>query len=156
HRQATADTLSVLGWLALEENDPPRAFAALDEAIAIQRELGNPLGLAWLLQRVGNAHFAERDFARARAIHEEGLEIFRGHAYPYGIASGGVNLGSVLDRLGEPARARALYREALAIYRNLGNGVGIVWSIRRIAIGEARYGDARTAVRLMGAVSAVL
>src|SRR5438093_13270357 len=63
-------------------------------------------------------------------------------------------LGSTLFHLAEPVRARQLHREALRIYADNKNEEGITWTLERIAVLEAVYGEAQMAARLLGTAAA--
>jgi predicted ATPase/class 3 adenylate cyclase/DNA-binding SARP family transcriptional activator len=143
------------GVLAHRQGDYEGARALLEEKLAIGRDLGDPYGIAWSLNNLGNVARArdqgDDEAARAlreeaRALYAEGLAIFRELGDQEGIAWSLKNLGDVALVQGEHEGARALLEESLAIHRKLGNHRGIAWSVGalgNVAFVQGDYGAAR-------------
>ncbi len=151
-RMGIAYTLGCLGDLA-KYGDTVQAITYYQEEMAIYRELGNVAELAHAQHRMGNLHYGQGEYESARQAYVEALEFFRSLQSEAGFAYVRMNLGSTLFHLGDVAAARELYREALPLYLKAQNEEGIVWALERIGVVEAMQGDARKAVRVLGAAS---
>jgi predicted ATPase/DNA-binding SARP family transcriptional activator len=154
HRYNTAEALGSLGSLVRRQGNLPRALSYLDEALALWREQGNRIPLAPVLQERGCILYELGKYASAAAAMSESLAIYRQQSEPYWIAGVSNTLGSTLFHLGDHRRAKALHREALAMYQQTESVEGIVWSLERLAVTEAKEGDPTRAARLLGAASA--
>ena len=123
-RQQEGHTLRNLGVLFRSMGDTPKAVELYEQATAIDREVGNRIGLAASL---GNLGLALEDSGDARSLPMiyEALEIQRelGNRRTEGQVL--TNLGSLLDQAGDPDGARAHYEQAIAIYRVVGDPVSL-------------------------------
>jgi predicted ATPase len=147
-------TLCILGDVSRwRQGDPVLACTYYEEAIEAWRDQGNRNRLAAALHEMGNALFEQGEYERARSAYAESLVLFDQLEEDYGRDFVRVNLGNTLFHLGEPVAARHLFREALPIYQQKAVAEGMVWTLERLAVVEAMYGDAGPAVRLLGAAS---
>ena len=73
HRVGIADALRLLGEVAMAEGDLTLATASLDEALGLQRALGDPLGVALVEQRQARLWRLSGDLDRAGAVAESAL-----------------------------------------------------------------------------------
>jgi predicted ATPase/DNA-binding SARP family transcriptional activator/Tfp pilus assembly protein PilF len=116
-----ARALNVAGLLAYRQGDYAAARSAIEESLAIQRELGEPRGIAESLNSLALVAWNQGEYGSARALHEEGLAIRRALGEPRGIATALTNLGLVAWAQGDYGSARTLYEEALEVWRDLGD-----------------------------------
>src|SRR5205823_5702426 len=110
---ARAKALHGAGKLAEAQGDSGAARALLEESLAINRELGNKLGIASSLQGLGMAAHDQGDNGAARALLEESLAIFRELGNKNGIAWSLYHLRSVALSQEEYGPARTLLEESL-------------------------------------------
>jgi predicted ATPase/class 3 adenylate cyclase len=97
------------------------AFAYGDEAAALYRELGDPLGVAQALGQLVRVYLYRGDLTRAASLAEESGSAMRSSNSPY---AGTLNylLFPMLARfLGDIPSAEAQYRAGVAEFRRLGN-----------------------------------
>jgi tetratricopeptide (TPR) repeat protein len=149
-RMGVAYMLGSLGDVE-KHGDRAHALTYYQQEMAIYRELGNVVEMGHALIRMGDLHYVQGDYESARQAYAEALGLFLSLQSEGGFGYVRMKLGSALFHLDEPVRALQFYREALDLYRKTSNREGIVWALERIGVVEAMQGDARKAVRLMGA-----
>jgi tetratricopeptide (TPR) repeat protein len=146
---ARAKALTGAGGIAWWQEDMAAAQLFYEEALAIERELGDPAGIAEALYNQGFILGARGDFDAAVRLFEESLELFRGAGDETGMARAEwmIVIRDLIagDLDGTVARAE----EAVATWRRVGDrfhlGDGLVW----LAVLYARAGrlaDARRAI----------
>ena len=116
--------LSNLGLVARNLGDYGAAKAYHEQALALDRQLGNRLGEAANLRGLGNVAEIQGDYAGAKAYHEQALALDRQLGNRLGEAADLGNLGLVARNLGDYAGAKAYHEQALALDRQLGNRLG--------------------------------
>lgn len=105
--------------LAYAQHDLAAAETGMREALAVRRELGEPLGIAEALNGLGESLRSAGHATEARRCLEEALALLRearaagvnGATWLYLLATN--NLGNVLYSLGELAAAAERYQEVL-------------------------------------------
>jgi len=120
---ARAKACHAAGILALAADDCPAAQAFHEVALAIQRQLGDRLGIGRTLTNLGNIAVAQGDYRSARARFEEALTMSRELDDRRGVATDLANLGSLANDLGDHASARAFLEESLTIGREVGGWI---------------------------------
>ena len=146
---ARAKALAGAGGLAWWQEDIPAARACYQEALAIERELGDPARTAEALYNQAFVAGAGGDFDAALRLFQESLDLFRRAGDESGVTR--VQWMIVIPDLvaGRWERPLAQAEEAVAAWRRAGDrlrlGDGLVW----LAVVYARAGrpaDARSAV----------
>ncbi|MEU6586966.1 BTAD domain-containing putative transcriptional regulator [Nocardia sp. NPDC046763] len=141
-RWAIAATLDKLAAVAERRGDRAASLALIDEAIAVNTELGWAADTADLLTRRGDIHLggaAERDTDAARADYQRAAELSRTHGAIDMYAGALRGLGDIA-RAEDPAAARSLYRSVLEI--PAGGSIAITEAHERAREGLALVGDA--------------
>ena len=118
---ARAKALGELGFILLFQQDYAPAIAALEEGVAIYRELGDETGAAYALANLGQAaiHGAYRD--RLPSFEREGAELLEGDLADHPRAYLLVILGMAAQGEGDLDRAASRLEEGLALCRELGS-----------------------------------
>ena len=135
-----ANALTGLASLASQQGDLAAATAAHEEALAAQRQLGNPMGIAYACSNLANTAVERGDYTRARDLYEEAVAISRGARDERGAAFAMLNLADVLARQGEPEEARRTYDEALAVFRGADDLMGVALALGRRATVSLQQG----------------
>ncbi|MFE3057875.1 BTAD domain-containing putative transcriptional regulator [Nocardia sp. NPDC059239] len=141
-RWAIAAALDKLAAVAERRGDRAASLALIDEAIAVNTELGWAADTADLLTRRGDIHLggaAERDAEAARADYERAAELSRTHGAIDMYAGALRGLGDIA-RAEDPAAARNLYRSVLEI--PAGGSIAITEAHERAREGLALLNDA--------------
>jgi predicted ATPase/DNA-binding CsgD family transcriptional regulator len=134
----------LLARTALKAEDPQ---PQLENALQIARRCGDQKESAYCLNLLGQVAHRQRDYAKSRRLLEQSLVQYRQVGDQYEIANALWDL-MVYDYGGGPARFRARAEEGLHLRRDLGDKVGISWSVGAIAVAEAELGHFREAERL--------
>lgn len=116
-------------------------LALLDEAIALNRELGDLRETHEALNNQGNVLMAVGRYPEARAVFEACLALCgrMGSANEAVIAE--LNLGSALGELGRPAEAEAMFRRSVAGARAQGRKFPEGYAIAGQGLATIRLGD---------------
>ncbi|WP_433565644.1 BTAD domain-containing putative transcriptional regulator [Nocardia sp. CA-151230] len=141
-RWAIAAALDKLAAVAERRGDRAGSLALIDEAIAVNTELGWAADTADLLTRRGDIHLggvAERDAEAARADYQRAVELSRTHGAIDMYAGALRGLGDIA-RAEDPAAARNLYRAVLEI--PAGGSIAVTEAHERAREGLALLADA--------------
>jgi predicted ATPase/DNA-binding SARP family transcriptional activator len=151
--------------LARAQADLPRAAALAQQALALQRELGNKPGVAMALNSLSLIVRDQGDLEQASRLLEESLTLWRESGDQRGISRGLNSLGIIARRRGDYQRARALFEESLAIRQKLRDPHDIADSLQNLgnvarhqndlAQAHAFYEQSLTLYREIGDVASV-
>ena len=119
-----------------------------EEALAVSREIGEPLRIALALNNLALVVWNKGDKARATQLLEESVTLKRQEGNRAGLATSLNNLGSLLADEGDYDRAKVYLEETLAIDRELGNPGGIADSLGNLASLASITGDVAHAAAL--------
>jgi predicted ATPase len=144
-----ARALKGAGVLAYRQGDYGQAATWLEESLALQRDLGNPEGIAAALNNLGLVAYDLGDYARAAALHAESLALRREVGDTWGSAISLNNLGLVARRQSDYGRARALFEESLALHRELGDEGGSTLALLNLGDVARIQGDHERALGLL-------
>jgi predicted ATPase/DNA-binding NarL/FixJ family response regulator len=134
-----ARALAGLGHLALYQGDFAPASAALHEALAIRRRLGDRPGEARVLHMLGALAEYRDDDAEATTHYADALALYRTLGFTREVAILLENLADAAFRQGDLRRCDSLASEALAI----GRTVGDVSASTLVLVGAAQVANAR-------------
>ena len=129
---ARARALNGAGNLADSQGDYAQATSYHEEALTLQRALGDTMGIATSLNGLGNAAQKQGNYSRAEALHEEALALRRAAADQSSIAASLSNLGIALYLQGKRERAVSLLDEALVLKRALGDTWGTAATLNNL------------------------
>jgi tetratricopeptide (TPR) repeat protein len=121
-----AYTLSLMATVARGAQDVERAFALVDESLALLRRLGDKRAILQLLTQLG--YWFQIDYARARVWTQEAVALARDLGYRPGLVGALRNWALVELLGGDAARAEALLEESLALAREWGDRLNIAYS----------------------------
>jgi tetratricopeptide (TPR) repeat protein len=136
--------------MAMNTGETVTMRARAQEALALNREIGDAWGVAYSLMMLGNADAEEGDFEAALSLYEEAARSFRelGDEH-YSVAL----LNSIAHfhgELGDLERERTLHEEALRLARLDGNervAARSLYSLSWHAVNEGRPQDSITMVK---------
>jgi predicted ATPase len=149
-----ARALHELGEGAIADEDFDRANQLFQEAVTVGRAAG--VNAAGSIGNLGYVAFLQQDYERAQALYEESVSLFRARGHESGALVGLCNLVEATVMLGRPTEARLRIKECLPLARELGFVQMIAQSLDSTAAVLADSGDARTALRLVGAADVML
>jgi predicted ATPase/transcriptional regulator with XRE-family HTH domain len=115
-----AKVLVGAGRLAWHQNDYGRAFAWLEEGLALARANGDRAGIALALHSMGWAALHQGDYVRAQPLLEESLPLTRELDDTPNTAACLAGLGNTALIQGDYPRAKALSEEGLVLSRAMG------------------------------------
>jgi predicted ATPase/DNA-binding SARP family transcriptional activator len=136
-----AKALKGLGFILLFQQDYERALAALEEAIALCKELGDGSGAGWALANLGWAVFHGDYDERVPAFVEEAEALMSGELDGHARAFLRSVVACAALREGEFDSAVTQLEESLELRRELGNLRGIASSLVVLGLTELRRGD---------------
>jgi predicted ATPase/class 3 adenylate cyclase len=143
---ARAKALAGAGGIAWW-SDQGAARAFYEEALAIERELGDPAGLAEALYNQAFAVAAEHDLETAVRLLDESLGLFRRVGDEAGVAKALVMLVVPDAMAGAWDRVVARIEEVVAIWRRLSDRLNLAYGLVWLAFAYGRAGrrdDARS------------
>jgi CheY-like chemotaxis protein len=139
-RSNQASLLERLGWMAREQGDAARAWAWLEDALALNRILGDHQQVAWTLLTMSGVAILREDPAGAEALIEQGRAL-NPDSHDW--------IGWCLNHLGHAAqlrrdygRAEQLHQQTLVVFvERLGDkSTGVMWAYQ--GLGETALGRA--------------
>jgi tetratricopeptide (TPR) repeat protein len=153
-RQEIATTLFSLVETCFWLDDLDATWMYGLEARQLMEELGDPVGLARVLELTAGIPLRRGDLQTARALLEERLGICRklGTASLLVHALGG--MGHLERDEGNYGRAQAYYQESLVLRRDLGDKFALAQSLEDLAVLAGKQGQGERAIRLLGAAEA--
>jgi non-specific serine/threonine protein kinase len=144
---ARAKVLHGAATLADSQGDSERATILLKEALAVYEEVGDLLGVAFTMDRLGQAAYRRRDLHQAMMLAEKSLALYRVVGDEVLIADALDTLGHLIQRQGDPERARTLFEQSLTLFRKLADKRGVAAVLRSLAQLADDQGDyARVAI----------
>lgn len=143
---ARAKALTGAGGIAWWQNDRGAARAFYEEALAIERELGDPARIAEALYNEAFVVAAGDDIEFAARLLDESLDLFRSVGDEPGVARVLVMLVMRDAMAGDWGRVIARIEEAVAIWRRLGDRLQLAFDLVWLAFAYGRAGrrDARS------------
>jgi predicted ATPase len=142
---ARAKALNAASTMAALAGDASTGRLRAEEALTLHRTLGDPLGTAESLQKLGYALAEEGHPATARPLLEESVRIFRDLGDQHYALWTTRTLAWTYYETGELDRARALHEDNLRRARALGNEplqAALLGSLAMIAVRQGRVQDA--------------
>ena len=123
-----------------------RATDLLLKALQIYQQVGDVLGEANCIKRLGDIALRRSQHDEARARYEEALPLYRQVSTVLGEANCIYSLGHIALRRSQHDEARARFEEALLLYRQIGSVLGEANCIHRlgdIALRRSQHDEAR-------------
>jgi DNA-binding SARP family transcriptional activator/tetratricopeptide (TPR) repeat protein len=120
HDIQRARTMNVVGWCHAQVGDYDTAVTFCEQALPLQRELGDRAGEGATLDSLGYAHHHLGDYRRAADRYEQALDVRRKIGHRYGEAGTLTRLGDTYHATGDIHAAHDVWRQALTIYEQLG------------------------------------
>jgi CHAT domain-containing protein/tetratricopeptide (TPR) repeat protein len=121
--------------------------AHYEQALAIQREVGNRPGEGTILSNVGMVYQAQGRYGEAVMYYQQALAIARQVNNWTGEGTALSNLGAVYQAQGRYGEAVMYYQQALAIARQVNDGAGeaiTLSNLGQVYEMQGRYGEALT------------
>jgi tetratricopeptide (TPR) repeat protein len=134
----TADALSFLGYVLVEQGAVADAIPLLEQSIKQWTEFQHTPMLAWFTVVLADAYLAAGEPERAHEAASRGWGLAQDAAFPYGAALGARTLARIARSRGQLDEAARFAAEALDTFRGI----------------EARYENARTRLELAAIAAA--
>ncbi|MDP9241208.1 MAG: tetratricopeptide repeat protein [Actinomycetota bacterium] len=141
------------GVLLLHQGETNRGCAALQQNIAVWRQLGDRVGLAKGLNSLGVGHRTQGRLDLARAELGESIELAREEGDPSRLSTALTNLAIVELDSGQPEPAMVLLHEAIELDRKLGDAWAVAVGQGNLAAALVWSGDAPAAHRLLASIA---
>jgi predicted ATPase/DNA-binding SARP family transcriptional activator len=151
--QATA--LGRLGCLLRERGEHGRSRARFEEALALQREVGDERGVAWTTWQLGVLAYRQAEHPRATRLCQESLALHQRLGAAYGLAHVRNTLGDLAAARGDTGGAVRLYEASLSTLRDLGDRQCTATTLASLAAAALRAGDPERAGALLDESMAV-
>jgi tetratricopeptide (TPR) repeat protein len=116
-----AKVLFAAGSFAAQQGDYSHARARLETSLSLWQELNDAIGMAWVLNDLGNVTYRQGDVARAATLFEQSLTLKRTVGHTGDVAVALNNLGYIALSQGDYPRAHALLEESLRLAREQGD-----------------------------------
>jgi hypothetical protein len=155
-REQLANGLEFRGLLASAEGQHKAAQAALEQSLAVWRELKAGFKQAGVLSHLGDIALAQHDFDRAEQLYAQAIDPGADmpdsvwHPYPPR------RLAYLALRRGDCGRAAALTHQSLRLNRAIGDRRAIAACLTALASVAQVSGQLARAARLLGAAEAIL
>jgi len=141
-----AESLRNLGVISWKQSDYARARAYLEQALQIDRAIGDRRGEGWTHNNLGLVAENEGDYGEAIGYYEQALSTAREIGYRWGESIALGNLGYIHGRVGDHAQAKEYYRQDLRICREIGDRRGENWTLGYLGLLSHQQGNDRDGV----------
>jgi DNA-binding CsgD family transcriptional regulator len=142
-----AATLITLGRIEMRAGAYRRARAALEEAVALARTVGDRALLGDALGWLGQVADVGGDYRRARALVDEALAVAEELGATWAVARLRWQVANAAFKEGDQGRAAALYAAGLALARQRADSFWLAWhllSLGRLALVQGDPAHATT------------
>ena len=133
NRHAEWQALMDLGFLWVQR-DYAQAGSYFQQALALARQMDEPLTLAQSLNRLGNWHLNIEQPQEAMHYHQEALTLFQQVHDSHGIAETYDLMGMAGALGGDPVQASAYYQQAVGLFQELGDRQGLASSLATLVV----------------------
>jgi tetratricopeptide (TPR) repeat protein len=127
-----ADTLLMLGIIAMRTGDHEEARSKYEKALTICQHSGHERGEANMLWKLGDLNILLGDLEEARSKYEKALTIYQHIDEKKGEANVFMRLGDIIMWLDNFEEARLKYEKALTIYRHIDEKMSEAEIFRRL------------------------
>lgn len=148
--RAAAMTLNDLAIIFANSGNCERSLAMAEEALALRRKLGMPLGISHALVGLFFAWMCLDQPQAAREAIQEALQIDRDQQSPEGIAFDLISFLYIAARQGHYEEAEHILKEFIPLASELDDQNVIAEGMYAVAIVAATQGQARRAAWLLG------
>ncbi|GAC1637258.1 MAG: hypothetical protein NVS4B9_30390 [Ktedonobacteraceae bacterium] len=120
-----ANVLNVLGLLLLNQGYYEQAKKRCAESVALYRELGDAVGVAWPIHHLALVALDQGEYTRARSLFEECLTRFCEAGDEIGRSYSLCHLALLYNEQGEYEKARSFAENGLKLFKMLEHSHGI-------------------------------
>jgi predicted ATPase/DNA-binding CsgD family transcriptional regulator len=156
HPQGVFWALHGMGCVAEGQGDLQRAVALYKQCLALARELRHADGIAVVLTSLGSVARQRGKYTRANAYYQESERMWRRLGRKAATTAILQEQGFIALRQEEIVRAAALFSESLLLAQELKRTRNILPCLVGLAVVACELGAYGSAVRLLGAVAAML
>lgn len=146
HLAQYGKALDESGTYAIMQGDYVTGSAKLNEALAVESELGDKRGIASVLKSFGLLAWQLDDLKQAQSYYQESLALSRELGDKLNIAHRLSSLALVAKEQGEYSTAHALSQESAAYLRELGDKEGVAFALEQrswLAMIEGDYASSQ-------------
>lgn len=140
-------TQQLWGRLLARSANVGESQAQLDTALAIARSFNDPAEIAFCLAECGRVAYANQEFDKAIQLCEQSLAIYRQLGDHFATAEV-LFRRMIADHLAPWDYKKHSREEVLRLRREIGDRIGIGWSLAHAALDEGRQGHFTEAERL--------
>lgn len=148
-----AALFSGAGTLAHNQGDFAVARAHFERSLAVQRESGDEIGIADVLNHLAWVAWRQGDYQASQSLSEEAQGISRRAGHTRGIATALNNLGWTSHYRGEYREAASSFRSCLELQRSLADERGVGFALTNLGNALHELGEEEAASRLSEAVA---
>lgn len=141
--------LSSVGGILGALGDVDRAFARLEEALALFEQVDDPMGIGRICGRLSVLARDNRRVDEALAYAQRAYDVARTQNNAFALAGALALLGELKGEFGDPIEAEQLLREAIATFPNAargGFGTRAQVSLGRLLSNRRAFAEAETAL----------
>ena len=131
HLAQYGKALDESGTYAVMQGDHVTGRAKLNEALAVESELGDKKGIASVLKNFGLLAWQQDNLKQAQSYYQESLALSRELDDKMNIASALSSLALVAKEQGEYSTAHALLQESEPFFRELGDKEGVAFALEQ-------------------------
>ncbi|MBL8210242.1 MAG: CHAT domain-containing protein [Bryobacterales bacterium] len=142
-----ATLLANIGLVRKNLGQLAKAAEAMDAALALQRQVGNPDRIARFMSNLSAVHMLGGDYQRSLELSTEVYRLYTGKATPSELGGAALQLGNVYHLLGQRTLALGYWQRAAELYRQAGYRPGLASTMYSIGQDAMKRGDYIGAVK---------
>ncbi len=144
-RRVRAQVLQMSGDASVAAGEPAQAVTWFDQALAIVRDIGDPVGQAYVLRGLGVARLRLGDLSAARAALQRSRELAGSVGEQSAEARALLGLSEVALASGDPRSAAALAQQAAGAFQDIGAPIYQARALTSLSAAHAALGDSAAA-----------
>ena len=134
-------TLANLGWAETRLGNKVKALSYFEQALPLQKKVGDRSGEATTLNNIGAVYYAIGDTSKALNYYEQALPLKKQVGDHSGEATTLNNIGGLYDALGDKAMALSYYEQALPLRKQVGDCSGEATTLNNMGAVYDAMGD---------------
>lgn len=146
-KKGKSESLQLIGSYYFNRQEPLKALAAYQQALAISQNIGDKIGISYSYNYIGNINLMQGYYVQAQKYYQKALHVFEETDDRIGISGIYNNLGNIYYMQGDYPRTLEYFQKALKVFKELKNKAGISGIYNNMGVIYDEQGDYSKALK---------